>query len=66
MNGLPEWKWRADSLLNKSFELEGISVKVMNPRQLLEEKEVYKQIGRTPRQKDNESKKILQTIIEDF
>ena len=40
--------------------------KVLNPKQLLEEKEVYEQIGRKPRLKDIESKKILHRIITDF
>jgi len=59
MNGLPEWIWRPDSLLPKPFIFNNISAKVLNPKQLLEEKEVYEQIGRTPRQKDAESKKLL-------
>lgn len=63
MNGLLEWIWRADSLLPQSFMLHGISAKVLNPKQLLEEKEVYEQIGRKTRQKDIESKKVLQYII---
>lgn len=63
MNGLPEWVWRNDSLLPQSFMLKGISAHVLNPRQLLEEKEVYKQIGRNPRPKDEDSKKILHRII---
>ncbi|PEB50504.1 hypothetical protein CON65_19385 [Bacillus pseudomycoides] len=63
MNGLPEWKWRSDALLPQSFMLQGISAHVLNPKQLLEEKEVYEQIGRTPRLKDAESKKILRRII---
>ncbi|MFB7158852.1 nucleotidyltransferase domain-containing protein [Lysinibacillus sp. NPDC056232] len=66
MNGLPEWIWRADSLLPQSFMLRGISANVLNPKQLLKEKEVYEQIGRTPRLKDIESKKILHSIISDF
>lgn len=65
MNGLPEWIWRPDSLLPQTFILNGISARVLNPRQLLEEKVVYEQIGRTPRQKDAESKKILQQIIDE-
>ncbi|WP_438804720.1 nucleotidyltransferase domain-containing protein [Oceanobacillus saliphilus] len=65
MNGLPEWIWRPDSLLAQNFVLNGISAKVLNPKQLLEEKEVYEQIGRLPRQKDLESKKILYQIIEE-
>ncbi|MDX5475667.1 MAG: hypothetical protein LPK00_09055 [Bacillaceae bacterium] len=65
MNGLPEWEWRADSLLPQKFVFHGIAAKVLNPKQLLEEKEVYEQIGRIPRQKDIESKKILERIISD-
>lgn len=64
MNGLPEWIWRTDSLLPKPYILNDISAKVLNPKQLLEEKEVYEQIGRTPRQKDAENKKILRQIID--
>ncbi len=63
MNGLPVWVWRTDSLLPQSFMFSGISARVLNPRQLLEEKEVYEQIGRIPRPKDIESKKILHGII---
>ncbi|GIP39041.1 hypothetical protein J31TS4_23210 [Paenibacillus sp. J31TS4] len=62
-NGLPEWVWRADSLPLKHFTLKGISSFVLSPNQLLEEKEVYEQIGRTLRPKDIESKKILTRII---
>lgn len=63
MNGLPEWVWRPDSLLSQSNMLNGISAHVLHPRQLLEEKEVYKQIGREPRPKDEDSKTILHRII---
>ncbi|MCM2999994.1 hypothetical protein M3647_21195 [Paenibacillus cellulositrophicus] len=63
MNDLPEWVWRHDSLLPQSLMLNGISAHVLNPRQLLEEKEIYKQIGREPRPKDEVSKKILHSII---
>ncbi|TFB15016.1 hypothetical protein E3U55_12225 [Filobacillus milosensis] len=66
MNGLPEWKWMTDSLLSKNFKLHGISANVLNPKQLLKEKEVYQQIGRTPRQKDIESKEVLRGIISDL
>ncbi|MBS4194140.1 nucleotidyltransferase domain-containing protein [Lederbergia citri] len=65
MNGLPEWIWRPDSLLDQTFILHGISALVLNQTQLLEEKVVYEQIGRTPRQKDAESKKILHQIIDE-
>ncbi|MFC9777258.1 nucleotidyltransferase domain-containing protein [Paenibacillus chitinolyticus] len=63
MNDLPEWVWRHDSLLPQSLLLNGISAHVLSPRQLLEEKEVYKQIGRKPRSKDEDSKNILHRII---
>ncbi|OPA78699.1 hypothetical protein BVG16_12650 [Paenibacillus selenitireducens] len=63
-NGLPEWVWRSDALLPQVFTLNGITANVLNPRQLLEEKEVYEKIGRKLRQKDLESKRILQSIID--
>ncbi|WP_236687132.1 nucleotidyltransferase domain-containing protein [Ornithinibacillus californiensis] len=66
MNGLPVWIWRPDSLLPQTFVLNGISVQVLNPKQLLEEKEVYERIGRLPRKKDSESKKILHQIIKEI
>lgn len=66
MNGLLEWIWRADALLPQSFMLHGVSANVLNSKQLLEEKEVYEQIGRKHRLKDMESKKILHCIILDF
>ncbi|MFS0673559.1 nucleotidyltransferase domain-containing protein [Ornithinibacillus sp. 179-J 7C1 HS] len=65
LNGLPEWVWRPDSLLHKTFMLNGVSARVLHPTQLLEEKEVYEQIGRVPRQKDANSKKVLQRVIEE-
>ncbi|WP_244445055.1 hypothetical protein [Oceanobacillus jeddahense] len=63
MNGLPEWVWCADSLLEENFLLDNITAKVIHPKQLLEEKEVYREIGRPYRQKDEESKKILRSIL---
>ncbi|WP_442602148.1 nucleotidyltransferase domain-containing protein [Paenibacillus sp. KN14-4R] len=63
-DGLPEWVWRPDSLPLKHFSLYGISICALSPHQLLEEKVVYEQIGRTPRAKDMESKKLLQNLIE--
>lgn len=65
-NGIPDWIWREDALPTQLFELYGLSVCVMSPHQLLEEKEVYEQIGRTPRVKDVESKKLLRKIIDDL
>ncbi|WP_425516480.1 nucleotidyltransferase domain-containing protein [Ornithinibacillus massiliensis] len=66
LNGLPEWGWREDALFQQYFQLHGISAKVLHPKQLLEEKETYEQIGRPYRQKDAESKKLLYRIISDF
>lgn len=43
--------------------LKGITAKVLNPKQLLDEKEVYEQTGRTPRLKDIESKQLLKRIL---
>ncbi|MFD1412629.1 nucleotidyltransferase domain-containing protein [Oceanobacillus jeddahense] len=63
MNGLPKWIWCADSLLDENFLLDNITAKVIHPKQLLEEKEVYREIGRPYRQKDEESKKILRSIL---
>ena len=63
MNKLPEWVWRDDSLLSQRCIINGISAYVLHPRQLLEEKEVYKQIGRKPRLKDEVSKNILHRLI---
>ncbi|WP_409340544.1 nucleotidyltransferase domain-containing protein [Paenibacillus sp. MBLB4367] len=60
---LPEWVWRPDALPSQRFELCGISACVLSPHQLLEEKVVYEQIGRTARPKDLESKNLLQSII---
>ncbi|PPA69283.1 hypothetical protein C4B60_15895 [Jeotgalibacillus proteolyticus] len=65
MNGLSEWIWRSDSLLTTPFILHGSSACVLHPRQQLEEKEAYEQIGRKPRQKDVESKRLLRRIIDD-
>lgn len=64
LNGLPEWVWREDALQTEMFSLDGISACVLNPRQLLEEKEVYRENGRIPRPKDEESKKLLRKLID--
>lgn len=48
-----------------TYTLRDISSRVLNPRQLLEEKEVYEGIGRPYRQKDAISKKMLTEIIRD-
>lgn len=66
MNGLPEWVWQSDSLLSQYYQLHGITTRVLHPKQLLEEKEIYEKIGRPHRQKDEKSKKILYSILSDF
>lgn len=62
-NGLPEWVWRPDALQSERHHLGGMEIRVLSPEQLLEEKEVYEQIGRTPRPKDLNSKEVLKRII---
>ncbi len=64
MNELPEWVWRPDSLSSQRFTLRNIPFKTLSPKQLLEEKEIYEQIGRKPRRKDLESKEMLRLMIE--
>lgn len=66
LNGLPEWLWRADSLLAEQYQLHEIAFKVLHPKQLLAEKITYKEIGRPYRKKDEDSKKILYRIISEF
>lgn len=65
LNGLPEWVWRENSLSLETYTLKGVSSRVLNPRQLLEEKEVYEGIGRPYRLMDDISKKMLTEIIRD-
>ncbi|WP_233569807.1 nucleotidyltransferase domain-containing protein [Falsibacillus albus] len=62
--GLPQWVWRADAMPTKLFHLNDISLYVLHPNQLLEEKHVYQQIGRKPRTKDIESINLLRAIID--
>lgn len=66
MNGLPVWKWRPDSLMPQTYQLFGITTKVIHPKQLLDEKDVYKQIGRPFRQKDAASKEQLNQILSEL
>ena len=64
-NGFPDWEWRNDSLPIQKYDLKGISINVLNPYQLLEEKKVYeKGTGRKLRPKDIESMKVIQGIID--
>ncbi|PEJ57187.1 hypothetical protein CN692_13620 [Bacillus sp. AFS002410] len=64
-NGFPDWEWHKDSLSEHKYQLNGISIAVLNPLQLLEEKKVYeKGTGRKLRPKDIESMKIIQDIID--
>ncbi|MFJ7511711.1 hypothetical protein ACIQW7_19960 [Peribacillus simplex] len=47
------------------YNLQGVSISVLNPYQLLEEKRVYEQgTGRTLRPKDLKSIEIIQQIID--
>ncbi|TFD99478.1 nucleotidyltransferase domain-containing protein [Jeotgalibacillus salarius] len=64
MNELPEWVWQSDALSSQYFILDNIPFKTLSPKQLLEEKEIYEQIGRKPRRKDLESKEKLRLMIE--
>ncbi|MFK9091446.1 nucleotidyltransferase domain-containing protein [Bacillus salipaludis] len=64
-NGFPDWVWRKDALPMLNYHLQGISINVLSPHQLLEEKKVYEQgTGRKLRPKDLESIKIIQEIID--
>lgn len=64
-NGFADWIWRSDSMPTNLYNLHDVSVHVLNPYQLLEEKMVYeKGTGRKPRPKDIESMKIIQQIIQ--
>jgi hypothetical protein len=64
---IPDWEWRSDSLQTQKYQLQGISVHVLSPQMLLEEKQVYEEgTGRKPRPKDLESMKILSGIIDEL
>ncbi|MES9684182.1 hypothetical protein ABWK22_14965 [Gottfriedia acidiceleris] len=64
-NGFPNWEWRKDALSIQKYHLKGISMNVLNPYQLLEEKKVYeKGTGRKLRPKDIESMKVIEGIID--
>ncbi|WP_254664545.1 MULTISPECIES: hypothetical protein [Bacillaceae] len=66
-NGFPAWEWRKDALPIQQYDLKGISINVLNPYQLLEEKKVYeKGTGRKLRPKDIESMKIIQGMIDEI
>ncbi|WP_404450232.1 hypothetical protein LG307_10595 [Sutcliffiella horikoshii] len=63
-NGFPDWVWRKDALTKELYTVHGISINVLNPYQLLEEKRVYEQgTGRKLRPKDHKSIEIIQQII---
>jgi hypothetical protein len=58
--GIEDWEWRQDALSQQIYQLNGITMFVLSPRQLLEEKQVYeKGTGRKPRPKDLHSMTIL-------
>ncbi|MBT2667389.1 hypothetical protein J7J00_18085 [Bacillus sp. ISL-4] len=64
-NGFPDWVWRKDALPMEPCNLQGISINVLNPYQLLEEKKVHEQgTGKTLRPKDLKSMEIIQQIID--
>ncbi|MGE7907167.1 nucleotidyltransferase domain-containing protein [Peribacillus sp. NPDC094092] len=64
-NGFPDWVWRKDALPLELYNLQGISINVLNPYQLLEEKKVHEQgTGRTLRPKDLKSMEMIQQIID--
>jgi hypothetical protein len=64
---IPDWEWRSDALQTQKYQLQGISVHVLSPQMLLEEKQVYEEgTGRKPRPKDLESMKILSGIIDEL
>lgn len=64
-NGFPNWEWRNDALPMQKYHLNGISIYVLSPYQLLEEKKVYeKGTGRKLRPKDIESMKVIKGIID--
>ncbi|MEC0277037.1 MULTISPECIES: hypothetical protein [Peribacillus] len=63
--GFPDWVWRKDALPMELYNLRGVSINVLNPYQLLEEKSVYEQgTGRTLRPEDFKSIKIIKQIID--
>ncbi|MCC2684009.1 MAG: hydrolase [Paenibacillaceae bacterium] len=61
--GKSQWIWRPDALPLRLRIFQGLSARTMNPRQLLQEKEDYKRIGRPTRAKDLQSAKLLKEII---
>lgn len=64
-NGFPDWVWMKDALPKELYNLRGVSINVLNPYQLLEEKRVYEQgTGRTLRPKDFKSIEIIKPIID--
>lgn len=66
LNELPEWVWREESLSPKIYHLHGITAKTIHPKQLLEEKKIYREIGRPHRKKDEESMRILRQILAEY
>ncbi|MFD9628981.1 hypothetical protein [Peribacillus muralis] len=64
-NGFKDWVWRKDSLPMELYNSQGVSINVLNPSQLFEEKRVYEHgTGRTLRSKDLKSIEIIQQIID--
>lgn len=62
--GIPEWAWRSDALPLRRLFLQGVSARIVNPQQLLDEKEGYERgTGRLPRSKDLDSMRSLRRLI---
>jgi hypothetical protein len=63
-HGIPDWTWPAGSLPPRPRRLHGVAARVVDPRQLLAEKEGYERgTGRPPRPKDLESIGALRRIV---
>jgi len=63
--GIPEWRWHPGALTRRPLTLEGLSIRVLSPYQLLDEKLTYGQgPGRPPpRPKDLISVQLLRKLL---
>jgi hypothetical protein len=63
-NSVPDWVWEKDSLQTEYYHIEGVSMNVLHPRQLLQGKIMYeKYTHRKLREEDMESIKFLEGLI---
>lgn len=63
-DGIPAWTWRSDALSRRRYRLHGISARVVNAQQLLDEKQGYARgTGRPPRPKDLASMALLRQLL---